>query len=230
MCCAGLRGGRRNELAGVAAGLQLDCVGVWPGAAASLRTTAPSVGALRRAPRPAQPPRSSRTALISQTGAGKSFSMEGPANNKGLVPRIFQRAFELFSSDADIKSFEISLQFFELYNEQLQARARAPARTQWRVRGRQPARCMGLQPASHHASHVHMHLCGEQAQHHMHMSRPSTGTRRHTAHAAHACSPLAPAGRPRPRLGRQIQAHARPTPSRSALPRRTCSMSVRQWM
>ena len=51
--------------------------------------------------------------------------MEGPANNKGLVPRIFQRAFELFSSDADIKSFEISLQFFELYNEQLQARARA---------------------------------------------------------------------------------------------------------
>ena len=84
-----------------------------------------------------------------QTGAGKSFSMEGPANNKGLVPRIFQRAFELFSSDADIKSFEISLQFFELYNEQLQARARAPARTQWRVRGRQPAGCMGLQPASH---------------------------------------------------------------------------------
>ena len=134
------------------------------------------------------------------------------------------------SSDADIKSFEISLQFFELYNEQLQARARAPAHTQWRVRGRQPARCMGLQPASHHASHVHMHLCGEQAQHHMHTSRPSTGTRRHTAHAAHACSPLAPAGRPRPRLGRQIQAHARPTPSRPALPRRTCSMSARQWM
>ena len=41
--------------------------------------------------------------------------MEGPANNKGLVPRIFQRAFELFSGDGDIKSFEISLQFFELY-------------------------------------------------------------------------------------------------------------------
>ena len=57
-----------------------------------------------------------------QTGAGKSFSMEGAAGNQGLVPRIFKRSFELFGGDADIKSFEISLQFLELYNEQLQAR------------------------------------------------------------------------------------------------------------
>jgi hypothetical protein len=61
--------------------------------------------------------------LTSQTGAGKSFSMEGGAADKGLVPRIFQRSFELFGGDADIKSFEISLQFLELYNEQLQAHA-----------------------------------------------------------------------------------------------------------
>ena len=48
--------------------------------------------------------------------------MDGDGAATGLVPRIFARAFELFGSDADIKSFEINVQILELYNEQLQAR------------------------------------------------------------------------------------------------------------
>jgi hypothetical protein len=119
--------------------------------------------------------------------------MEGPANNKGLVPRIFQRAFELFSGDGDIKSFEISLQFFELYNEQLQARARAPARTQWRVRGRQPARCMGQQPASH--AHAPVWCAG-----------PAPEVQHRHASPYGACSPCMQPTRP----GRQTRAQARP--------------------
>ena len=45
----------------------------------------------------------------------------GNFTDKGLVPRILARSFELFGGDGDIKSFEVSVQFLELYNEQLQA-------------------------------------------------------------------------------------------------------------
>ena len=61
-----------------------------------------------------------------QTGSGKTFSMEGAKDNKGkythpgLIPRIFEQVFERFKSDASIKKFEVSIQFVELYNEQLQ--------------------------------------------------------------------------------------------------------------
>ena len=74
-----------------------------------------------------------------QTGSGKTYSMEGVKDDKGhftsrgLIPRIFEGIFREFSSDQDIKTFEVSMQFIELYNEQLQARrwpsaAHAPAR------------------------------------------------------------------------------------------------------
>jgi len=78
-----------------------------------------------------------------QTGSGKTFSMEGAKDgngkytSEGLIPRLFKAVFELFNKDEDLKSndkgqkqFTVTLQFIELYNEQLQARRRArpPAR------------------------------------------------------------------------------------------------------
>lgn len=61
-----------------------------------------------------------------QTGSGKTFSMEGAKDSsgnytsRGLIPRIFESVFELFGNDEDVKTFEVSIQFIELYNEQLQ--------------------------------------------------------------------------------------------------------------
>lgn len=70
-----------------------------------------------------------------QTGSGKTFSMEGHKDSttgeytsRGLIPRIFTSVFERFSSDSSVKSFEVSLQFIELYNEQLQVRCDATRR------------------------------------------------------------------------------------------------------
>ena len=73
-----------------------------------------------------------------QTGSGKTFSMEGAKDgngkytSEGLIPRLFKSVFELFNNDEDLKSndkgqkqFTVTLQFIELYNEQLQARRRA---------------------------------------------------------------------------------------------------------
>mmetsp|Transcript_8106 Transcript_8106/g.20105 ORF Transcript_8106/g.20105 Transcript_8106/m.20105 type:complete len:1749 (-) Transcript_8106:113-5359(-) len=61
-----------------------------------------------------------------QTGSGKTYSMEGAKDasgkytSKGLIPRLFENVFKMFQSDPDIKSFEVAMQFVELYNEQLQ--------------------------------------------------------------------------------------------------------------
>eukprot|EP00966_Prymnesium_polylepis_P136439 3152801-Prymnesium_polylepis.1 len=61
-----------------------------------------------------------------QTGSGKTYSMEGLKEaggrytSKGLIPRIFENVFKMFQQDEDVKSFEVAIQFVELYNEQLQ--------------------------------------------------------------------------------------------------------------
>ena len=61
-----------------------------------------------------------------QTGSGKTFSMEGAKDDKGkyvsrgLIPRIFEDVFKIFKNDTTVKKFEVSIQFIELYNEQLQ--------------------------------------------------------------------------------------------------------------
>lgn len=44
----------------------------------------------------------------------------GHYTSKGLIPRIFEHVFQLFEQDPDVKNFEVTLQFVELYNEQLQ--------------------------------------------------------------------------------------------------------------
>ena len=88
-----------------------------------------------------------------QTGSGKTFSMEGAKDgngkytSEGLIPRLFKSVFELFNNDEDLKSndkgqkqFTVTLQFIELYNEQLQAPppARPPARKTRRPPRRRP--------------------------------------------------------------------------------------------
>jgi len=62
-----------------------------------------------------------------QTGSGKTFSMEGAKDrdtgeytSPGLIPRLFKEVFERFNTDSSIKNYEVSIQFIELYNEQLQ--------------------------------------------------------------------------------------------------------------
>ena len=61
-----------------------------------------------------------------QTGSGKTFSMEGAKDgngnytSRGLIPRLFTDVFERFNADPEVKSYEVSLQYIELYNEQLQ--------------------------------------------------------------------------------------------------------------
>jgi len=61
-----------------------------------------------------------------QTGSGKTFSMEGLKDDsgaytsRGLIPRLFDRIFDLFGSDESIREFTVSLQFIELYKEALQ--------------------------------------------------------------------------------------------------------------
>ena len=61
-----------------------------------------------------------------QTGSGKTFSMEGAKerqgdrfvySSKGLIPRLFEGIFREFGSDEKIESYELSLQFVELYND-----------------------------------------------------------------------------------------------------------------
>ncbi len=55
-----------------------------------------------------------------QTGSGKTFSMEGAKDDsgqyvsRGLIPRIFEHVFELFSNDSEVKSYEVSIQYMEV--------------------------------------------------------------------------------------------------------------------
>ena len=63
-----------------------------------------------------------------QTGSGKTFSMEGAKDKttgvyteKGIIPRLFEKIFELFNGDDSVNGrFEVSIQFVELYNENIQ--------------------------------------------------------------------------------------------------------------
>ena len=55
-----------------------------------------------------------------QTGSGKTFSMEGAKDDsgqyvsRGLIPRIFEHVFELFSNDSEVTSYEVSIQYMEV--------------------------------------------------------------------------------------------------------------------
>ena len=61
-----------------------------------------------------------------QTGAGKTFSIAGAMDDAGgisaagLVPQLLSKVFEMFGGDSEIKNFEVSMQYVELYNEGVQ--------------------------------------------------------------------------------------------------------------
>eukprot|EP01122_Echinamoeba_exundans_P008430 TRINITY_DN2796_c0_g2_i1.p1 TRINITY_DN2796_c0_g2~~TRINITY_DN2796_c0_g2_i1.p1 ORF type:complete len:234 (-),score=40.70 TRINITY_DN2796_c0_g2_i1:45-746(-) len=55
-----------------------------------------------------------------QTGAGKSYSMIGYGEDKGLIPRVseemFNRINKITSENSDV-TFNVEVSFFEIYNE-----------------------------------------------------------------------------------------------------------------
>lgn len=61
-----------------------------------------------------------------QTGSGKTYSMDGAKDDRGqytsrgLIPRVFENVFKMFGEDPDVMSFQVSIQYLELYNEQMQ--------------------------------------------------------------------------------------------------------------
>ncbi|CAB87801.1 kinesin heavy chain-like protein [Arabidopsis thaliana] len=60
-----------------------------------------------------------------QTGAGKTYSMEGPGiqdcdeHNKGLLPRVVHGMFEQISSSNDIARYTVKLSMVEIYMEKV---------------------------------------------------------------------------------------------------------------
>ncbi|KAJ7559928.1 hypothetical protein O6H91_04G107000 [Diphasiastrum complanatum] len=55
-----------------------------------------------------------------QTGAGKTHTMEGPSQDRGLYFRTFDKLFELADSDSTaVARYTIFLTLFELHNEQI---------------------------------------------------------------------------------------------------------------
>ncbi|KAL1197595.1 Kinesin-like protein KIN-1 [Cardamine amara subsp. amara] len=60
-----------------------------------------------------------------QTGAGKTYSMEGPGlqdcdeHKKGLLPRVVDGMFDQISSSKDIASFTVKLSMVEIYMEKV---------------------------------------------------------------------------------------------------------------
>ncbi|XP_010547598.1 PREDICTED: kinesin-like protein KIN-14B [Tarenaya hassleriana] len=55
-----------------------------------------------------------------QTHAGKTYTMEGTAHDRGLYARCFEELFDLANSDSTSTSrFNFSVSVFELYNEQI---------------------------------------------------------------------------------------------------------------
>ena len=56
-----------------------------------------------------------------QTGAGKSYSMIGYGQNKGIVPQATQEIFRrIEANDDENKSYEVTAQMVEIYNEKVQ--------------------------------------------------------------------------------------------------------------
>lgn len=62
-----------------------------------------------------------------QTGAGKTFTMEGPSHDRGLYYRVLEELFDLVNSEATpTSSTSFFVTMFELYNEQVRDLLKAP--------------------------------------------------------------------------------------------------------
>ena len=58
-----------------------------------------------------------------QTGSGKTHTMEGPDHNdpvmKGMIPRMFERLFQLIDSADESVEFMVKVSFLEIYMEKI---------------------------------------------------------------------------------------------------------------
>lgn len=58
-----------------------------------------------------------------QTGSGKTYTMEGPDHHdsvmKGLIPRMFERLFELIESADECVEFTVKVSYLEIYMEKI---------------------------------------------------------------------------------------------------------------
>uniref|UniRef100_A0A7N0T4S7 Kinesin motor domain-containing protein n=1 Tax=Kalanchoe fedtschenkoi TaxID=63787 RepID=A0A7N0T4S7_KALFE len=54
-----------------------------------------------------------------QTGTGKTFTMEGPAHNRGVNYRTVEQLFEIARERSEMVSYDICVSVLEVYNEQL---------------------------------------------------------------------------------------------------------------
>ena len=58
-----------------------------------------------------------------QTGSGKTHTMEGPDHNdphmKGMIPRLFERLFELICNADEHIEFTVKVSYLEIYMEKI---------------------------------------------------------------------------------------------------------------
>lgn len=54
-----------------------------------------------------------------QTGTGKTFTMEGPADNRGVNYRTLEELFRIADDRNAQFNYEISVSVLEVYNEQI---------------------------------------------------------------------------------------------------------------
>ena len=60
---------------------------------------------------------------LSQTGSGKTYTMEGlPSDNllMGILPRMMQLIFETISQGSSDIEFSVKCQYYQIYNEKIQ--------------------------------------------------------------------------------------------------------------
>jgi len=54
-----------------------------------------------------------------QTGTGKTFTMEGTEQNRGVNYRTLEQLFKIVKERGDTFSYDISVSVLEVYNEQI---------------------------------------------------------------------------------------------------------------
>ncbi|XP_057530999.1 kinesin-like protein KIN-14B [Amaranthus tricolor] len=70
-----------------------------------------------------------------QTHSGKTYTMEGPSHDRGLIIRCFEELFDLSNSERTTTSrFSFSVTVFELYNEQVKDLLAASGKSSLKVR------------------------------------------------------------------------------------------------
>ncbi len=52
-------------------------------------------------------------------GSGKSYTMNGTIDNKGLIPRICEGLFNIMENDTNNNQVKIEVSYMEIYNEKV---------------------------------------------------------------------------------------------------------------